>query len=352
MNSNDSAVNKSVVDAEKILDELKKGIVHPLYVLHGEEPFYIDQISDYVEEHVLEEGERAFNQVVMYGKETDFRAVVDEARQYPMISRYRVVILKEAQDMKTLQDLSTYLENVSPTTILVICYKYKKLDKRLRFTKLAEEKGVVMESKKLYDNQVAGWVSGRIKAMGMSADAGVSELLAEYLGADLSRINNELAKIKLNTGSSSRIRQDDVREQIGISKDFDVFEFQKTLGERNFTKSYLILRYFAANPSANPLVVLIASVFSYFQKMTIVKYHQSGNDQDLAKLAGISPFFVKEYRSAAGRYSFGHLRQIFFALKEADMSSKGVGSRHQDDESILKDILIACMYELPPEVKA
>ena len=133
------------MDAEKILDELKKGIVHPLYVLHGEEPFYIDQISDYVEEHVLDEGERAFNQVVMYGKETDFRAVVDEARQYPMISRYRVVILKEAQDMKTLQDLSTYLENVSPTTILVICYKYKKLKEEATAAKGVVSKPWLME---------------------------------------------------------------------------------------------------------------------------------------------------------------------------------------------------------------
>jgi DNA polymerase-3 subunit delta len=218
------------------------------------------------------------------------------------------------------------------------------LDKRTRFAKLIEEKGLVFESKKLYDNQVGSWVSGYIKDMGLNAEAGVADLLAEYLGADLAKISNELDKLALNLGGNKKITQQDVRDQIGISKDFDVFELQKALGERNFVKAHLIIKYFASNPSSNPVVMVVASLFSYFNKISVVKYHQSANDQELAKLAGVSPFFVKEYKAAAAKYSFSHLRHIFFVLKQCDKASKGVGSRHSSDDSILKDLMVACMY--------
>lgn len=332
------------MDSDKIILELQREVYHPIYFLHGEEPYYIDRISDFIEKNVLDEGEKAFNQIVLYGKETDFKTVIDEARQYPMMSRYRVVIVKEAQDMKSLPELVTYVEKPSPTTLLVLCHKYKKLDKRTRFAKLIDEKGLVFESKKLYENQVSSWVTSYIKELGISAEQGVADLLAEYLGADLSKISNELDKLVLNLGGHKKLTQQDVREQIGISKDFDVFELQKAFGERNFVKAHLIIRYFSANPAANPVIMVVASLYSYFNKMAVVKYHQSANDQELARLAGVSPYFVKEYKASASRYSFSHLRQIFMTLKECDKASKGVGSRHGNDESILKDLLVACMY--------
>lgn len=315
----------------------------PVYFLHGDEPYYIDKISDLIENTVLNEGEKSFNQVVMYGKDADFKIVVDEARQFPMMSSYRVIIIKEAQDMKTLTELTTYLEKPSSTSILVLCYKYKKLDKRTKFAKLLDDKATVFEAKKLYDNQVAAWVKDYIKTIGYSADPGVPEILGEYLGADLTKISNELDKLSLNISKLKPISIADIKEQIGISKDFDVFELNKVIGERNFTKAAMILRYFAQNPSANPAIVTISSLFGYFNKVYIVKYNASANDQELAKLTGVNPFFLKEYKLAAKNYSFQQLYKFFQVLKISDQQAKGVGSRRSDDGAILKNILIACM---------
>ncbi len=328
---------------ENIIKDIKTGKVHPVYFLHGEEPYYIDRIADYIEDNVLTEGEKAFNQVVIYGKDADFRTVVDEARQFPMMSTYRVVLIKEAQDMKSLLELVSYLEKPSSTSILVLCFKYKKLDKRTRFSKLLDEKAVVFESKKIYDNQVAGWARDYLKDLGYTFENGVTELLAEYLGADLNKVSNELDKLAINISKNRTVTLQDVREQIGISKDFDVFEFQKLLGEKNFVKAFRIVNYFSQNPNANPAVMIISSVFGYFNKVMITKYHSSLGDQELAKLAGVSPFFLKEYRAAAKNYTFEHLIAIFKALKTCDKSSKGIGNRGADDGTILKDLLISCM---------
>ncbi len=328
---------------EIILRELKAGKYHPVYFLHGDEPYYIDLISDFIEEHALTEGEKAFNQVIMYGKDVDFKTVIDEARQFPMMSAKRVIIVKEAQDMKTMADLQPYLEKPTESAILVLCYKYKKLDKRTKFAKIVEEKAVAFESKKIYDNQVAPWIREYIKAKGYQSDSNVAEMLSEYLGSDLSKISNELDKLILNLSPGKSISLTDVKEQIGISKDFDVFELQRMLGDRNFSKAALIINYFKENPNANPAIMVIGSLFSYFNKVMITKYHGKSSDQELAKLTGVNAFFLKEYRTAARNYSIPQMIRIFSELKKADQSSKGVLTRRADDGAILKDILIACM---------
>lgn len=328
---------------DQLIKDIKATRYSPVYFLHGEEPYYIDKIADHIENTVLNEGEKAFNQVVLYGKDADFKVIVDEARQFPMMSPYRVVIIREAQEMKTLTELLTYLEKPSPTSILVICHKYKKLDKRTKFAKVLDENAIVFESKKLYDNQVAPWVKDYIKQIGYGAENGVAEMLAEYLGADLNKISNELEKLSLNVPKSRSITIEDVKEQIGISKDFDVFELQKVLGERNFTKATMIIRYFAQNPTANPVIVTISTLFGYFNKVLITKNYMKHNDQELAKLTGINPFFLKEYRNAANNYSQAHLHKIFQVLKTADKNSKGIGNRRSNDEAIFKDLLIAFM---------
>jgi DNA polymerase III subunit delta len=328
---------------DQIIKDIKASKYSPIYFLHGEEPYYIDKISDLIENKVLNEGEKSFNQVVIYGKDADFKVVVDEARQFPMMSSYRVIIIKEAQDMKTLTELTSYLEKPSNSSILVFCYKYKKLDKRTKFAKLLDDKATVFESKKLYDNQVAAWVKDYIHQLGYKADAGVPDILAEYLGADLSKISNELDKLILNVPNTKPISVADVKDQIGISKEFDVFELNKVLGEKNFTKAAMIIRYFAQNPSANPAIVTVSSLFGYFTKVYTAKYHTSLSDAELAKLTGVSPFFLKEYRIAAKNYTIPHLFKIFQVLKVSDQHCKGVGIRRGDDGAILKDILIACM---------
>lgn len=327
---------------EQIIKELKSKKYQPVYFLHGDESYFIDQISDFMETQILSEGEKAFNQIILYGKDIDAKIIIDEARQFPMMSNLRIIIIKEAQEMKTLPDLLSYLEKPSPTSLLVLCYKYKKLDKRTKFAKLLDEKAVVFESKKLYDNQVADWAKNYLLDKGFSTATGACELLAEYIGADLSRLTNEIDKLLLNLPKGKTITVDDIREHIGISKDFDVFEFQKVLGEKNFIKASLIAKYFSQNPSANPAIVTISSLFTYFNKIYITKFHASLSDQELAKCVGVNPFFLKEYKKAAGNFSLQQLNKIMMTLKKADLNSKGVGSR-VNDEGIYKDIIISCM---------
>jgi len=332
---------------DAIIKEVKKGNIQPVYFLHGEEPYYMDELISFFEQNILTEEEKAFNASMLYGKDIDYKYIVDEARQYPLMASRRLVIVKEAQDLKTFNELQTYLEKPNPSTVLVLCYKHKKLDKRLKISKVLEAQSVIFESKKIYDNQAAGWIKSFIVDKGYKISEIAAETLAAYIGPDLSRLSNEIDKILINQDRTKEIQVDDIKEQVGISKDFDVFELQKALGERNFGKANLILRYFMQNPNANPSVLVLSSLYSYFNKVFIVQCHSTLNDQDLAKLTGVSPFFLKEYRMAARKYSRYALHNLFDILKQADQSSKGIGARNVSDASIYKDILIGCMYEKP-----
>lgn len=329
---------------EDIIKEIKKGKLHPVYFLHGDEPYFIDIVSDYIEKNVLTEGEKAFNQVVVYGKDTEFKTIIDEARQFPMMSSKRVIILKEAQDMKTLQELVSYIEKPSPQSILVICHKYKKVDKRTKFAKTLDANAVVFESKKLYQDKIAPWISSYIHNAGQSIQPSAADLLSEYLGSDLSKISNEVDKLILNIKKGESITVEDVRDQIGVSKDFDVFELQKTLGEKNFGKASLIIKYFSENASANNPVMVVGSLYGYFNKVFITAMNAKESDLNLAKLLGLGTvFFVKDYKIAAKNYPVSQLKRIFKTLKTADLNSKGVGVRRGEPSAIYKDILITCM---------
>jgi len=328
---------------DALIKEMDGGKIHPIYFLHGDEAYYIDKFTEYAETKILSDEEKAFNQIVLYGKDADLKSIIDEARQYPMMASKRLIILKEAQQMDALTELLPYIENPVPTTVLVICYKYNKLDKRTKFAKVIEQKSVVLESKKLYDNQVAGWIRDYLVEHKFKSESGVAEILLEYVGADLSKLSNEIDKLMLNATKERHISISDVKEQIGISKDFDVFELQRMLGEKNFIKASLIIRYFADNPKSNPVVMIVPSLYNYFNKVYTAKYYEKSNDQELSKLLGVIPFFVKEYRIAAKNYTKVHLIKIFQTLKEADQASKGVGVRRVENGSIFKDVLIACM---------
>ena len=327
---------------EQLLTDLGHGKVGTLYLLHGEEPYFIDKISEFFEDKVLTEAEKAFNLVVLYGKETEYGQVLDECRQLSMFGERRVVILKEAQDMKTLTKLETYAEKPVASTTLVVCHKYKKVDRRTKFAKLAEENGISFESKTLFENQLAPWIRSRIQSLGFKADTGVAELLAENLGSDLSRISNELEKLALHARSDKPVTVKDVREHIGISKDFDVFELCKALTEKDFRKSNLILNYFSDNATAHPAPAIISALYSFMNKVIIIKYHHK-TPGDLARLAGVSPFFLNQYKQAAANFSMAHLAAIFNELKQADKHSKGVGVRRPEQASIFKDILVSFM---------
>ena len=328
---------------ESVIKELRNGILHPVYFLHGEEPYYIDKVSEFIEENILTDSEKAFNQLILYGKDVEASTIIDEARQYPMMSSKRVILLKEAQEMKSLPELLPYLENPAPSTILVICHKYNKIDKRTKFAKIMEQKALVFESKRIYENQVPVWVKEYIKSLGYQAVNGVAELLTEYLGADLGKISNELDKLILNVSKSNIISIEDVKEQIGISKEYDVFELQKMLGARDYPKAVRIINYLADNQTSNPPVMVISNIFSYFNKVMLVRYHGSKSDFELSRLTGVNSFFIKEYRNAAKNYSILQLIHIFHSLKAADKASKGIGTRRADVISVYKDLVISCI---------
>jgi len=330
---------------EAIIKDLEAKKYSPIYLLHGDEPYYIDKISNYIEKNVLNPGEQSFNQAVLYGKDTEFKTVVDEARQYPMMASHRVVVIKEAQDMRTLKKLEAYAENPSPQSILVINHKYKKFDSRTKLAKAIKANGVLFQSKKLYDNKVPAWISGYLSNKGVNIAPDASMMAAEFLGTDLNKIANEMDKVIVNLEGQKSISADMIKEMVGISKDYNVFELQKAIGTMDTEKVFRIINYFAANEKANPLVMVLSNLYGYFFKVYTAAYHGKKNDNELKTLLGLpTPYFVKDYRIAAKNYKGQKLINIFDALKEADLKSKGVGARNQTSREVLRELMIQVFY--------
>ncbi|HZJ20710.1 MAG TPA: DNA polymerase III subunit delta, partial [Pricia sp.] len=259
-------------EAKRIVTDIKNGKIKPLYFLFGEEPYYIDAIATYIEKNVLQEEEKEFNQMVLYGKEVTIDDIVANAKRYPMMAERQVVIVKEAQHLsRTIEQLLKYAENPQTTTVLVICYKYKKLDKRKKLYKTINEKGVIFESKKLYENRVPDWIRKHLQAKGYSISHKAAILLSEYLGNDLSRINNELEKLRFVLPKNTEITPADIETHIGISKDYNNFELKKAIGERDVVKATRIINYFAQNPKDNPFVLTVTLLNSFFTQL--LQYH-------------------------------------------------------------------------------
>ena len=330
---------------EAIIKDLKSKKYSPIYLLHGDEPYYIDKISNYIEKNVLNAGEQSFNQAILYGKDTEFKTVVDEARQYPMMASHRVVVIKEAQDMKSLKNLATYAENPSLQSILVINHKYKKFDSRTKLAKAIKAHGVLFESKKLYDNKVPAWITSYLSNKGVKIVPDASMMAAEFLGTDLNKIANEMDKVIVNLEGQKSISADMIKEMVGISKDYNVFELQKAIGTMDTEKVFRIVNYFAANEKANPLVMVLSNLYGYFFKVYTAAYHGKKNDNELKSLLGLpTPYFVKDYRVAAKNFHGQKLINIFDALKVADLKSKGVGARNMTSREVLRDLMIQVFY--------
>ncbi len=325
----------------KIVNDIKAGIVKPIYFLMGEEPYYIDKLSDYIEQNILSEEEKSFNQTVLYGRDVTMEDVIGTAKRYPMMSEKQVVIVKEAQDLvKTIDKLDHYAENPMPSTVLVFCYKYKVLDKRKKLLKSIIKNGLVYESKKLYENQVGQWISRVLQGKGYTIEPKANAMLVEFLGNDLSKINNELEKLQIILPKGTAISAKHIEENIGFSKDFNVFELQKALGERNQLKAYQIANYFAQNPKDNPVVLTVGLVFSFFVK--VLKYHglKDKNPKNVASALGVSPYFVKDYDVALRNYPMKKVSQIVSALRDIDVKSKGVGANALPNGDLLKEMLV------------
>ncbi|SDQ72997.1 DNA polymerase III subunit delta [Flagellimonas zhangzhouensis] len=325
---------------KEIVSEINKGNPKPIYFLMGEEPYYIDRISKYIGDNVLSEDEKGFNQMVLYGKDTSVDEVVANAKRYPMMADYQVVIVKEAQHLsKTIENLNSYAENPQPTTILVICYKYKKLDKRKKLYKTIKKTGELFESNKLYDNQVADWVRRTMAGKNYKMSPKSCIMLVEFLGTDLSKISNELDKLTLVVPAGTEITPEIIEENIGISKDFNNFELKKAIGERNVKKAARIIDYFAQNPKDNPFVVTVTLLNTFFTQL--LQYHGLSDHSpgNVAKVLGVNPYFVNEYVVAAKNYPMKRVSGIISNLRELDLKGKGVGANNMDQADLLKELL-------------
>ncbi len=325
----------------KIINDLKAGNIKPIYFLMGDEPYYIDKLTEFIEQNVLQEQERDFNQTILYGRDVTIEDVIGNAKRYPMMADKQVVVVREAQELsRTIDKLESYVENPQTTTVLVFAYKYKTLDKRKKVTKLLAKHGVVFESKKMYENQVGTWISRVLQGKGYSIEPKANAMLVEFLGNDLSRISNELNKLQIILPKGHTINPKDIEENIGFSKDFNVFELQNAIGSRNQLKAYQIAQYFADNPKDNPMVVTTSLVFSFFIKL--LKYHgiKDKNPNKVAPILGVSPFFMKDYDVALKNYPMKKVSTIVAALRDIDLKSKGVGANSLSNHDLLKEMLI------------
>lgn len=324
-----------------IVKDIKKGQIKPVYFLMGEEAYYIDKISEYIEETVLNEEEKGFNQMVLYGRDVSIDEIISNAKRFPMMAERQVVIVKEAQSLsRTIEKLESYVEHPQPTTVLVINYKYKKLDKRKALYKALSKNGIVFESKKLYENQVADWIRRVLSPKDFSISPKAAQMLVEFLGTDLSKINNELEKLQLIVPKGTQISPEIIEENIGISKDFNNFELRKAIGNKDALKAHQIINYFANNPKDNPMVVTVALLHNFFSQL--LHYHglSDKSPRAVASSLRINPYFVSEYSTAARNFPMKKVSQAISILREFDVKSKGVGANAVPQRDLLKEMLV------------
>lgn len=339
-----------------ILKQIKSKAYKPVYLLHGEEDYNIDILTQAFEDKVLTESEKSFNLTIWYGKDATAKQVIDSCMRYPMMAPYQLIILKEAKDMKTLNDLAVYIKNPVPSTVFLIQYKHGKLDMRKALGKAIKAKGEIFESKKLYDNEVPKWITKYVSDKGYSIAEKNVILVANHLGADLAKIANELDKLFILIPAGSEIDSDVIEKHIGISKNFNVFELQDAMASRDLYKAQQIIQYFANNPKKNPAVLVIGGVFNFFSRLYLAISYGKQNDMELASSLGFSPrneyaarFMVRNYRQALRTYSRDEIEKGIGVISKFDLRSKGVGNVSTEPGQLL----IEMVYELvTPKINA
>lgn len=324
---------------DQILQSLKKKDYSPVYFLSGEEPYYIDVIANFIEENVLDEADKGFNQSLLYGKDVDLQNVINLAKQFPMMGGRQVIIVREAQDIKNFDALEAYIKQPQTSTILVFCYKGKSLDKRKTLAKTIDKSGVLFESKKLYENQLPDWITKYVSTKGFTISPKASILLSEFLGNDLSKITNEVDKLCILIPAGSLISPEIIEKNVGISKDYNIFELNNAIGAKDFDKVMRIVQYFAANPKGNPFVVTISTLHGFFLKVMTYHFAPDKNPDTLAALMKVNKFFMKDYQLAAKNYPPKKISAIFELLNEYDLKSKGVNNPSVEDGELLKELV-------------
>lgn len=338
------------VTYQDILSNLKNNQYAPVYFLQGEESYFIDEVIKYVEQNAMDEGMRSFNQVVLYGKDANIPDIINHAKGFPMMSERKVVIVKEAQEIagfakeENEKMLISYLENPQPSTVLVFGYKYKTLDKRKKVGKTIDQKAVMMTATKFYDNQIPTWVESFVKSRKRTIDQKALQLIVENIGNNLTRIANEIDKMLINIGEEPKITAEHVYKNIGISKEYNVFELQKALTFKNVLKANEIITYFKSDPKSNPLIPIVANLFSFYNKILLLHHSKDKSDKHLASLLGVHPFFVKEYNMAARNYPLSKVVANIRHLKIADMKSKGIDYPSQPEGEILKELIFNLIH--------
>jgi DNA polymerase-3 subunit delta len=333
----------TITKYNQILGDLNNKIYKPVYVLMGDEAYYIDKLSEFIANNILPENERSFNQTVIYGKDVaDISLIADTARRFPMMSNYQVLIVREAQEIKKIEELEAYVKNPLKSTILVICYKGKTIDKRTSFYKTVAKNGEILESVQLYENEISGWISTYIKHQGFEIEHDAAAILSDFLGTNLSRIVNELNKLFTALPENrKKINSLDIENNIGISREYNTFELGKAISDRNVLKANKIAMHFIKNAKEYPFVVTISTLFSQFSK--ILKYHalrrQRLDTRDIVSALGINPFFIKDYEAAARNYNMLQTVKIISLLREYDMKSKGFNYVAADEGELLRELI-------------
>lgn len=329
---------------DQIIANIRNKVFHPIYFLMGEEAYFIDTISDMLEEHVLDESEKAFNMLVMYGRDVDVQTIASQARAYPMSGNYQLLIVREAQDVKNIEELENALSHIPESTILVFNYKYKKLDGRKSFAKTVAKIGVLYESKKLYAENIPDWISKYLQQKSYTITPKATQIMADFLGNDLHKVRNEIEKLMISLPVGSRITEHEVEAKIGISKDYNIFELQNAIGAKDVFKANQIINYFGANSKDHPIIMVVIILYGYFTKLLKYHYTPDKSRNNIASVLGVSPFFVGGYQSAAGNYSVASLHKIIAILREYDLKSKGYGSSDIGDDELYREFIYKILH--------
>lgn len=331
------------MSTEKIMADWKKKVYHPIYWLEGEESYYIDQVVQYAEHSILPEAEASFNLSVFYGKDANWADIINACRRYPMFGERQVVILKEAQQMRDVEKLEAYISSPLASTILVVAHKEKKIDGRGKLAKYVKQNAVYVATKKMYDSQLPEWTNDLVQSKGHAISKKALVLLVDHIGNDIGRINNEIDKLLINLTNRKEITEEDIEEYVGISKEYNVFELQTALQKKDMTKAMSIIQYFESNPKAAPIQLVLPSLYNFFSKVYMLFSVKGSDDKTAATAIGISPFFIKDYKVAAGNYGFNGVEKALLLLHHYNLRSVGVNDSGTEDASLLKEMVVKIM---------
>ncbi|GIV32965.1 MAG: DNA polymerase III subunit delta [Chitinophagales bacterium] len=327
-----------MTEYKKIIHDVKNKILHPIYLLHGEEPFFIDRVASYLEQHLLDEPEKTFNQTIIYGRDASYQLLIDALMRYPVMASQQLVILKEAQDFRELDRLQAYFENPMKSTVFVICYKYKTIDKRSRLFKLLSAKGVVMQSNKLYDNQVPAFIEEVAREMKLTLTPDAVTMMSEYIGNNLSQIVHELEKLKVGVGVQEPVQPDHVARLIGISREFNVFELTRALARRDKRQVFRIIKYFETHPKGNDPVMILAMLYAFFSKALVLQAENKTPEEMRGQLQIRSRFMEEDLKNYRKHYRPQEITKIMHLLHEYDLKIKGVDYAGTDKSVLLTEL--------------